>query len=160
MAAITKSYINQTGCIPLECPHCRRVKQISADKLPANKRKFKVKCTCGETFTTEIEHRKNYRKQTNFIGELMHAIPQNGKVITTCRINNLSQNGVGIEVFTGPQLREEETILVRFHLDNKKHTLVEKKAKVTHVGKRNIGAEFVDHFTGGQDKEIYFFLKQ
>ncbi len=159
MAALTQSYINQTGLIPIECPYCNRVKQVAAEKIPAKKRKLKIKCTCEKTFSTQIEYRRKYRKPTSIIGELL--LPETGKGnAVACQIHNLSQKGVGIQFFTGTQLREQDTILVRFHLDNKKRTLIEKKARIAHVGKECIGTEFLDHFTDGQDKEIYFFLKQ
>ncbi len=160
MVTATKSFINRAGFIPIQCPSCNCVKKVPCERIGQNKRSIKVKCTCGEVFITEIELRRNYRKQTKLVGELKQILPT-GKHVSTCKIKNLSLQGTGFQLFNAPIPSLDDTVLISFHLDNKKYSYIEKKAKVTYVQKETgfVGVEFIDYFNGTQDKDMYYFLK-
>ena len=124
----------------LECPHCGTAKTRYVGKFKGNKRNIRLKCTCQSTFQVSLEFRRAYRKETNTQGYYAR-LPENAdwrKILIT----DISLNGIGLLAQGVPTLSRGDEFTLRFNLDDRRHSRVEKEAVVRWVKDRDIGCQF------------------
>ena len=149
-----KVYVNQEGVAVLKCPFCEAVKTTTVEKFKGSRHVLKVKCTCQKAFMVELEFRKAYRKDIKLAGEFVHLPTRNarGKML----VINISKTGIGFQVLGAVNVREGNDLQVKFNLDDKHHSLIEKRVVVRLVKNNYIGCEFVD--STAHDKALGFYL--
>jgi hypothetical protein len=147
-------YANATDTVKITCPKCNISKNFNASDYKTSNRGIKAKCTCGNVFHCIIEFRKYYRKAVDFAGEY-----RNEKTgdIGRMTIESLSLSGIDFVNLTPRNLIMNKDVLdISFHLDDKNHTLIQRKAKVTASNKNSINAVFLSFQL--YDKDLGFYL--
>lgn len=151
---IQKVFVNPDGIAVVKCPGCEAVKTFKADKFKGSKHIPSVKCRCQKIFRIDIEFRKFYRKQTKLYGDYV-LLPwkiNRGKMMVV----DVSRGGVGLKVMGMNRLAVGQEVRVSFTLDDKKTSLVERRAFVRSINKGYVGCEFFDNTI--IDKALGFYL--
>ncbi len=67
---VTKVYISATNKATIVCPKCEKTKTVDVGRYVELNQTVRVKskCTCGNTWTSVLEKRRQYRKSVNFPG--------------------------------------------------------------------------------------------
>jgi hypothetical protein len=147
-------YASANDTVKITCPKCSISKDFNANEYKTSNRGIKARCTCGNVFRCVIEFRKYYRKTVNFAGEY-----RNEKTGDAGRmaIESISLGGIDFVNLTSENLIMKNDMLeVSFHLDDKSHTLIERKAKVTASDENTINAAFIKFQL--YDKDLGFYL--
>jgi hypothetical protein len=151
---IQKVYVNQEGVAVLKCPACDAVKISKVENFKGERHIVKVRCKCGNIFTVNLEFRRNYRKETELAGDFFGLSQEGsrGKLL----VLNVSKGGIGARV-VGPNTNEVgDELRVRFNLNDKNGSQIEKRVVVRLVKQDYIGCEFLD--ASDHDKALGFYL--
>ncbi len=153
-----KVYITSRQMATFICPKCQKSKTVNVSKYASLDKivKVKVTCPCGYGYTSILEKRKKYRKDTNLPGSFVRLAdgrPAGGGLMT---IKNLSTSGLKLQINTQHNCSPGDVIKVEFHLDDAPMTLIKKKVIVRNVIGKNIGTEFAP--TEALDKALGFYL--
>lgn len=151
---IQKAYVNQDGTAVLKCPACEAVKSAKVDTLKNGPHQVKVRCNCRNVFSVRLEFRKNYRKETKLAGDYKSLA--GGKNYGKLTVVNLSKGGVGAQVVGFNPCRTGDELQVSFNLDDRHHSLIDKRVVVRLVKENYIGCEFLDPAL--LDKALGFYL--
>lgn len=151
---IPKAYVNQDGVAVLKCPACEAVKSAKVDSFKTGPHQVKVRCNCQAIFTVRLEFRKAYRKETRLAGEFqsLGGVRNLGKLTVV----NVSKGGVGAQVIGYNHCRIGDELRVSFNLDDRHHSLIDKRVVVRLVKQSYIGCEFLD--PNANDKALGFYL--
>jgi hypothetical protein len=146
-------YVDIKDQVTLICPKCNAKRSLDATPFKDARQAMKVNCTCGEVFRCAFEFRKHFRKKVRLEGT--YSIPktkESGDVL----IDNLSIEGIGFNVLNESHNIEHGSVLtMRFKLDNKQETVVERTVKVTSVRGGSVGGMF---FGSARNKTVGFYL--
>jgi hypothetical protein len=160
-----KISVNSDNMIVLHCPFCEMVKQVSVAKFKDEKHTLKIRCSCQKMLTVDLDFRQKYRKLTNLRGEyfnLTHEQKNNrgheSLQVHQCQIVNISLTGLGLLVFSGHGIRQGDRLRVRFNLDDKRKSEIDRKLIVRGVRGNSIGCEFIDDSYQKYDKILGFYL--
>jgi len=153
-----KVYITRKQMATFICPQCQKSKTVDVSKYANLDKivKVKVTCPCGYRYTSILEKRKKYRKETNLAGSFVHLVDgrQAGGGLMT--VKDLSTSGLKIQVNTEHRCTVGDVVLVEFYLDDNHHTLIRKKVIVRNIVGSYIGTEFAP--TEAIDKALGFYL--
>jgi len=140
----------------LVCPSCNAVKNFSAAKYRNMRHRLTVRCHCKTSFPVLLNFRRNFRKPTNLPGtyEIISARGCGGGVI---QVNNLSRDGAGFTVSGLHRIEPGQVVMIEFHLNDKKQTVLKKEVLVRSVQQNVIGCEFKN--SAELDKNLGFFLQ-
>ena len=160
MTANKKYYVNADCLITVQCPVCVKTRTTSVESFRGKNNVVKIKCSCGNIFSIEIEYRKNYRKKTNIYGKY-RSVLEPSYIQRDCIIINLSITGVAVKILDGLKINNDDELIINFTLDDPEKHEIEKTVKVLHVDVENriIGGEFLYSKIRSYDKFIYFYLK-
>jgi len=142
--------------LTIPCPSCGVSKILPAAKFKDKKHQFIVRCRCEHRFKVRLNFRKHFRKIVKLMGEVMILSPRISawKEITVC---NLSMNGIRFKIIDGTAVEKGDRLQVRFTLDNKQRSLIEKKVCVRAVsGEGCLRCEFAG--SAAEEKELGFYL--
>ena len=151
----TKSYVNEEGSAAIVCPECFRKKVISVDKFRGKKVNLKVKCSCSNIFTVNLEFRRHRRKPTKLKGIYKMDPPSNTAGIS--EVINLSLSGACFKIKGMHDLQEGQLGTIEFRLDNRKQTELFKHVIIRNVRNGVIGCEFLDQ--QAFERELGFYLR-
>jgi hypothetical protein len=147
-------YVNGTNQATIICPSCGFTKKIDTTKFRNTQKRVKAKCKCGETFRFTIEFRKHYRKKVRLPGEyIIQKRGEKGEII----IRDLSLGGIRFESLRPHQISTDDTLEVKFKLDNPLRSEICKLVKVKFVRDRIIGAQYSEIKL--YKKELGFYLQ-
>ena len=140
------------------CPHCSRSKIADVSKVVYTNKTMRIKatCSCGHSWTLELEKRKLYRKAVNLAGTYEHL--KGGKVIDrgSMKVVDLSCNGVKIKLNVERYFQAGDQLDIEFHLDDSKQTPKKKRITVRNYSGPYIGASFKSE--EAHDPELGFYL--
>ena len=154
--AEVKAFVRSNNTATIICPACNAAKKISAEPYRSKNKGIKVRCRCGEVFTLRLDFRSHYRKLTDLPGT--YAITTQGKTGGgVIHIRNISREGIGFTVTGMHHLEPGLELTLKFRLDDKQKTKLEKKAIVRLVEKNYIGCQFVK--TAVEEKALGFYLQ-
>lgn len=153
------------GSAFMHCPQCGASKKISTASYRVINQASGVELTCpvcNHKYNVLINFRKYYRKKTDLRGIYTIATADLGNsydfdATSVVTIGNISRTGIGFRMKNSINVEVDDILKIRFILDDKKKSVVEKKAIVKRVDKDFIGAEFaraIDY----RDKELAFYL--
>ena len=158
-------HAGEKGGAFMHCPQCGASKKISTSSYRLINRAAGVELTCpdcGHKYKALINYRKFYRKKTNLKGiyttptaNFDHKFDFDTTSVIT--VINISRTGIGFRMKNSINVELDDVLKVRFILDDKEKSIVEKKALVKRVDKDFIGAEFaraIDY----RDKDLAFYL--
>lgn len=151
---IQKVYVNLGGVAVMKCPACEAVKSANVGALKTGQHVIKVRCNCQQVFTVSLEFRKAYRKDARLAGEYQSLPSAKGRGKLT--VVNVSRGGVGAQVIGFNHCRIGDELRVSFNLDDRHHSLIEKRVVVRLVKQNYIGCEFLD--STANDKALGFYL--
>jgi len=152
---IQKVYVNQEGLAVMKCPSCEAVKSAPVGNLRSSANHvIKVRCTCQQIFTVKLEFRRAYRKETRLAGEFQH-LPSN-RVSGKLTVVNVSKGGIGAQIIGMNRCRIGDELRISFNLDDRHHSLIDKRVVVRLVKQNYIGCEFLD--STATDKALGFYL--
>ena len=156
---VEKTYITRKKTATLICPKCQRSKTVDVSQfvITSNKNiKINVKCPCGHAFTSFLERRKRYRKETKLPGSFARFVADKPAGRGYLLIRDLSSTGMKIEVYENFKFSEGDILKIEFQLDDSKKTLITKKVVIRSIKNSFIGTEFLQ--TEAEDKALGFYL--
>ena len=153
-----KVYITSKQMATFICPKCQKSKTVDVSKYASLDKivKVKVTCPCGYGYTSILEKRKKYRKETNLAGSfvrLVDGLRTPGGLMT---VKDLSTSGMKLHVNIEHNCVVGDVVQVEFCLDDSHRTLIKKKVIVRNVVGPYIGTEFAP--TEAIDKALGFYL--
>ena len=152
---MTKFYVNDTNQTMIVCPKCGFGKMIDTTKFKETKKQLKANCKCGEVFKFTLEFRKHYRKDVKLSGE--YTVKQSGER-GEIMVQNLSLGGIQFASFRPHQILTDDTIELKFNLDNPARTEIRRSAKVMWVKDRDVGARYIE--PKSFERDLSFYLKR
>ena len=149
---MTKFYVNDTNQTTIICPKCGYVKTIDTTNYKDTQKRLKAICKCGEVFKFTLEFRKHYRKDARLPGEyIVLKSGEKGEII----VQNLSLSGIQFTSFRPHQILTDDTLELKFSLDNAARTEIRRSAKVMWVRDRDVGAQFIEPKLFERDLSFY-----
>ncbi len=147
-----KVYVDDTNKATITCPKC--LYMISVDTAKIKNKQIKGVCRCGDPYHFSIEFRKRHRKNVMLPGEyLIRAKEQRGDII----IRELSLSGIRFESLDPHNILKNDTLDLKFNLNNPMRTEIRKSVKVVWVKNRLVGAHYLE--TKLYEKDLGFYLK-
>ncbi len=147
-----------SGKAVIRCPDCGFVKQIQVGQFQEKKHSLKIKCKCGKDFQVDLNFREGIRKKTELTALYRRETADN-QDIGKCTVVDLSLRGLRLRVDTGHGLQPGDEIVVKFSLDNKFRTEVERKVTVrNNAGDTFVGGEFIDPASADLNKHLCVYL--
>ena len=155
---IEKVYITSKETATFICPKCQKSKTVNVSQYTASDKKIKVnvKCPCGYAYTSILEKRKKYRKETNLHGCYTRIV--DGKEIGggLLKVMDLSISGMKLNINEEHSCETGDIIRVEFHLDNPQRSFITKKVIIRNIDGNEIGTELAP--TETVDKALGFYL--
>ena len=153
-----KVYITSKQMATFICPKCQKSKTVDVSQYAALDKivKVKVTCPCGFGYTSILEKRRKYRKQTNLAGTYVRLVNgrQTGGGLMT--VKDLSTSGLKIQVNSEHNCIVGDIVQVDFCLDDIHRTPIRKKVIIRNIVGSNLGTEFAP--TEAIDKALGFYL--
>jgi len=150
-----KVYVDDTNQATIICPKCGFEKTVDVTKFKDSQKRLKAKCKCGETYRFTVEFRTKYRKDVRLPGEYTAKNKgEKGEII----IRELSLTGVRFESLKPHKISTDDTLEVKFKLDNPLRKEIRKLVKVIWIKDRTAGAHYIE--TKFYEKDLGFYLKK
>jgi hypothetical protein len=146
--------LNPDNIAVIKCPQCGTARTVNAAKLNNPQGPLKARCKCGAVFPVLFEVRKVYRKETRLHGNYVKDSPgeEQGRII----VRNISQSGIGFTTLTEHNLKQGDKVRLKFTLDDKRRSEIEKNGVVRMVNDKSIGCQFTD--SDQRDEALGFYL--
>jgi hypothetical protein len=148
-------FIGTRKDVVITCPECGRKKTADLSNIKYIRKKVRLTCTCGASFSAKFEKRVGYRK-TVFIDGYFSAVDP-GAPLGRMTIINLSKGGLGFRTIGRCDVKEGDILNVQFNLDNDQRTLIRQSVIVRYVTDDYVGVAFCDLDEGTQ-KSLGFYL--
>ena len=147
-------YVNDANQATIICPKCNFWKEKDATNFKNTQKRLKAKCRCGEIFRFTIEFRKHYRKKVRLPGEyIIQERGEKGEMI----IRELSMGGIRFESLRPHQISTDDTLEVKFKLDNSMRSEIRKLVEVIWVRDNIFGAQYSE--PKSSETDLGFYLK-
>jgi hypothetical protein len=154
----TKAFVRSDHTAIVSCPYCNCRKEIPVEKFKGNKCCLKIKCSCKNVYTLNLEFRKKIRKKVSLSGKFTNHSQQNnrGDVI----IKNLSLGGLEFSTMEIDRFKNGDELTISFKLDNEEKSTIKKEVTVCSVRKQShaVGCEFTRSSNIALDKDLGFYL--
>lgn len=158
MAENETIFVTEDNTAVISCPECQKLKRVPVEKFKSAKHTLTVRCSCAHEFTINLNFRKGIRKQVHLKGTYQKISPAQS-VFENCTVVDLSFKGARIMFFDAPELDIGDVLKLQFSLDDKNHTEINRKLKISDVGQDNsAGGEFIDTQNDYYDKPLGFYL--
>ena len=155
---IEKVYITSKQMATFVCPNCEKSKTVNVSQYADLDKivKVNVKCPCGHMYTTILEKRKKYRKETKLHGSYTRIV--DGKEVESglMMVRDLSTTGMKLKINGHHGCAVGDVILVEFHLDDTQRSLIKKKVIIRNINGTEIGTGLAP--TEALDKALGFYL--
>lgn len=155
---VEKVFITSNDSATFVCPQCGNVTTANVAKFAALDKKVNVncRCSCGHHFTVSLEKRRQYRKSADLPGMYFSLTP-NGEIDKgIMRVVDVSSTGLKLKLNVEREFELGASLRVEFHLDDKRHTFIEKRVIVRNVYKNLVGTAFAPN--EGDDPNLGFYL--
>jgi hypothetical protein len=154
----TKAFVRPDHTAIISCPYCNCKKEIPVEKFKGNKFCLKIKCSCKEVYTLNLEFRKKVRKDVKLQGKFTNHSQKNirGDLV----VKNLSLGGLEFSTMEIDSFKNGDEVTVSFKLDNDNRTTIKKEVTVCSVRKQSysVGCEFTRSSDIALDKDLGFYL--
>ena len=146
--------LNPDNMAVLKWPQCGTARTVNVAKFDNRRGPLKVRCNCGAAFRVLFEVRKAYRKETRLHGSYFkHSAGQEqGRIM----VRNISLSGIGFTTLIKHNLKQGDKVKLKFTLDDKRRSEIEKNGVVRVVNDKSIGCQFTD--PDQQDEALGFYL--
>ncbi len=154
----TKAFVRPDHTAIISCPYCNCRKEIPVEKFKGNKCCLKIKCSCKEVYTLNLEFRKKVRKNVKLLGKFTNHSQRNsrGDIV----VKNLSLGGLEFTTMEIDNFKTGDEVTVSFKLDNAGKATIKKEVTVCSVRKQahSVGCEFTKSSDIALDKDLGFYL--
>jgi len=135
------------------CPECGYNRTLTESEKDQYQTSFGLDCKCGVKYECRIDFRKHYRKSVNLPGTYFQT---ESWVRGDIRVHNIALRGVGFYTISSHQLKLGDIIQVKFLLDDKRETEIDRQMVVRSIERNHIGAQFAEQLP--YDKDLGFYL--
>ena len=135
-----KTYVRPDDTAVLTCNHCGRQKVIQVDAFRGYKHKLKVKCSCNQVFTVNLEFRNRVRKKAHLRGTYVNRSREDrsGTII----VLDISVTGLAFTTLDVKNFKVGDELSLTFTLDDEHMTEISKDVIVRNVRERSVGCRF------------------
>jgi hypothetical protein len=151
---VQKVYVNPDNTAVVKCPKCETTKIVNVGKFKGARRRLKIRCTCNASLSITFEFRKAYRKKTDLQGFYAKLPP--AKAPDKMQVRDLSMTGIRFVTAVAHHLRKGDEVVLKFTLDDRNRSKIEKNAVVRWVKDKEIGCRFTESVQ--YDKIFGFYL--
>ena len=145
-------YVDDTNQAIISCPKCGLKKNIDVTDFKNTHKKLKAKCRCGKVFRLGLEFRKYYRKKVQLPGEyFVQEKDKKGEIL----IEDISMTGIRFASLKPHNISRNDTVELKFTLDNPMRTEIHKLVKIKWIIDRNVGGQLFDPKSLEKDLGIY-----
>lgn len=149
---MTIIYAGRTNQITITCPKCGLKKNTNVFKFKNTHKKLRAQCKCGEVFRVDLEFRRYHREEVRLSGEYFsQEKDEKGEVL----IKDISMTGIKFETLKPHNISKDDTVDLKFTLDNPDKTELQTLVKIMWVVDQTIGAQFIDLNNFKQDLVFY-----
>jgi len=152
---VQKSFVNTEGIATIKCPKCGVIKNLPATEFRGRQHTLKVRCNCDYAWDILLDFRRHYRKKTELSGTYALDPPASGGGRLT--VLNISRSGVGFSIKGTHTIMIGQKARLRFTLDNRKQTPIDKHVVIKAVKAGYIGCEFIED--RAFEKDLGFYLQ-
>lgn len=155
MAEVQKIFMAKDGSAVFVCPACGQEKAFDARAFLDQSPRFDVRCRCGAVTPVLLEFRKYFRKKVRLVGQCV--VERTGQEYSI-EVRDVSLEGVGFALADRsvvPDLMPGDVVTVRFRLDNRAKSLVERRGEVRSMRGDFIGVEL---YPVAYDKQLGGYL--
>jgi PilZ domain len=147
-----KFYVDENNQARVICHNCGKNKKIDVTKFKDTHKKLKAKCKCGEVFRLTLDFRKHYRKNVQLSGKCFVREKDETDDIL---IKDISMTGINFTTFKPHNFSIDDTVELKFTLDNPMKTKVQEPVKIIRTTDRNVGAQYINQ---SRMQRIWFFV--
>jgi hypothetical protein len=155
---IEKVYVTSKQMATFVCPKCQKSKTVSVSQYANLDKiiKVNVRCPCGYAYTSILEKRRKYRKETHLHGTYTRIV--DGREIGggLMVVRDLSTTGMKLQINAEHGCESGDVLKVEFHLDDTQRSLIRKKVIIRNINGKEIGTELAP--TEAVDKALGFYL--
>jgi hypothetical protein len=149
-----KVYVDDTNHATIICPKCKLKKNMDVTNFKNTQKKLKAKCRCGEIFRLTLEFRKHPRKKVRLNGGYyVQGRDEKGEII----IEDISAGGVRFASLEPHYISTNDTVELKFTLDNTMKTEIHKLVKIKWIIDRTVGAQYID--PKSLETDLIFYLQ-
>mgnify|MGYP001039595522 FL=1 len=149
-----KVYVDDTNHATIICPKCGLKKDVDVTNFKNTLKKLKAKCRCGEVFRLTLEFRKHFRKKVRLNGGYeVQGRHEKGEII----IEDISAGGVRFASLKPHYISRNDTVELKFTLDNTMRTEIHKLVKIKWIIDRTVGAQYID--PKSLETDLIFYLQ-
>ena len=147
-----KFYVDENNQTTIICPKCGFEKNIDVTDFKDTHKMLKAKCRCGEVFRLTLDFRRHYRKNVRLAGEyFVQGKNEKGEVL----IKDISMTGIRFASLKPHNILKDDTVELKFTLDNPMRTKVQELVKIIRTVDRNVGAQYINQ---SRMQRIWFFV--
>lgn len=155
MASVHKIFMAKDGSAAFVCPACGREKVFDARAFLDKNPRVDVRCSCGQVTPVLLEFRKYFRKKVHLVG--FCTVERTGQEYPI-EVRDVSLEGVGFALADKTVVSDMlpgDVVEVRFRLDNRAKSLVERRGEIRTLRGEFVGVEF---FSVAYDKDLGGYL--
>lgn len=157
-----KINVSENDTFKFKCPKCKVVKEedVSKFKELETSVNFKVKCTCGNSYSVNLERRKFYRKEISSHGMFFYRPLNEKDQKGEMTVLDISAGGLKLKTIEPPKFRKGDIIEVEFSIAHNSGILIKKHVIVRNIKDNVINAEFCSFkfLNDPQDRNLWFYL--
>ena len=149
-----KVYVDDANQATIICPKCGLKKNVDVTNFKNTQKKLNAKCRCGEVFRLTLELRKHFRKKVRLNGEYyVQGRDEKGEII----IEDISAGGVRFASLKPHYISRNDTVELKFTLDNTMKTEIHKLVKIKWIIDRTVGVQYID--PKSLETDLIFYLQ-
>ena len=147
-----KFYVDENNQARIVCHKCGINKNLDVTKFKDTHKRLKAKCRCGEVFRLTLDFRRHYRKNVRLAGEyFVQEKDEKGEIL----IEDISMTGINFATLKPHNFSEDDTVELKFTLNNPMRTRVQESVKIIRIIDRNVGAQYINQ---SRMQRIWFFV--
>lgn len=147
-----KFYVDENNQAIIVCQKCGLNKIVDVTKFKDTHKRLKAKCKCGEVFRLTLDFRRHYRKKVQLAGEYYSQEKNDkGEIL----IKDISMSGINFETLKPHNFSKDDTIELKFILDNPMKTKVQESVQIMRTSGRNVSAQYINL---SRMQRIWFFI--
>jgi hypothetical protein len=158
-AKVAKTFIRPDKTAVITCPHCGRQETLHVESFnKGHKSKLKIKCSCKNIYTANLEYRSKIRKRTQLRGTYVNHSQKDmrGKI----KVINVSVSGLEFTSLDAPNFNIDDQLTLEFALNDDYRTEIKKEAYVRNVRTKSVGCEFEGSGDIAHDGELGLYIRQ
>ena len=134
-------YVDEKNQTKIVCKKCGLSKIIDVNKFRDTHKHMKAKCKCGEVFKLTLDFRRHYRKNVQLSGE---CYIREENITDDILVKDISMSGINFTTYKPHNFSKDDTVELRFTLDNPMKTKIIEPVKIIRTFGRNVGAQYIN----------------